>query len=108
MCWARWKPAMIDLAPAHLASVRAILLRNVPGVTVYAFGSRVSRRARKFSDLDLALLPEQALDWRVLARLREAFEESDLPITVDVIDWTQAGPEFKKQVGRLTELMVGA
>ena len=93
---------MIDLAPAHLATVRAILLRNAPGVPVYAFGSRVSRRARKFSDLDLALVPEQALDWRVLARLREAFEESDLPITVDVIDWTQVGPEFKKQVGRCT------
>ena len=99
---------MIDLSPAHLEIVRAVLLRNVPGVPVYAFGSRVTRRARKFSDLDLALVPEQALDWRVLAHLREAFEESDLPITVDVIDWTQAGPEFKKQVGRLTELMVGA
>ena len=99
---------MIDLSPAHLEIVRAVLLRSVPGVPVYAFGSRATRRARKFSDLDLALVPEQALDWRVLAHLREAFEESDLPITVDVIDWTQAGPEFKKQVGRLTELMVGA
>lgn len=99
---------MIDLSPAHLATVRALLLNNAPGVPVYAFGSRVTGRARKFSDLDLALVPEQALDWRVLARLREAFEESDLPITVDVIDWTQAGPEFKKQVGPLTELMTRA
>ena len=108
MYWACWKPAMIDLSPAHLEIVRAVLLRSVPGVPVYAFGSRATRRARKFSDLDLALVPEQALDWRVLARLREAFEESDLPITVDVIDWTQVVPEFKKQVGRLTELMTGA
>ena len=112
MYWACWKPAMIDLLPANLEIVRTVLLRSVPGVPVYAFGSRATRRARKFSDLDLdldlALAPEQALDWRVLARLREAFEESDLPITVDVVDWTQAGPEFKKQVGLLTELMVGA
>ena len=99
---------MIDLSPAHLATVRALLLNNAPGVPVYAFGSRVTGRARKFSDLDLALVPEQALDWRVLARLREAFEESDLPITVGVIDWTQAGPEFKKQVGPLTALMTQA
>ena len=99
---------MIDLSPAHLATVRAILLRDAPGVPVYAFGSRATGRARKFSDLDLALLPNQALDWRVLARLREAFEESDLPITVDVIDWTQAGPEFRKRVGLLTELMTKA
>jgi uncharacterized protein len=99
---------MIDLSPAYLETVRAILLLNAPGIPVYAFGSRVTGRARKFSDLDLALVPEQALDWRVLALLREEFEESDLPITVDLIDWTQAGPEFKKQVGRLTELMTVA
>lgn len=99
---------MIDLSPTHLATVRAILLRNAPGVPVFVFGSRATGRARKFSDLDLALVPEQALDWRVLARLREDFEESDLSITVDVIDWTQAGAEFRKQVGPLTELAAGA
>lgn len=96
---------MIDLSPQHLETVRGILMRNAPGVPVYAFGSRATRRARKFSDLDLALTPEQSLDWRVLAHLREAFEESDLPITVDVIDWTQVSPEFKKHVGNLTELV---
>lgn len=94
---------MIDLAPQYLATVRGILLRNAPGVPVYAFGSRATQRARKFSDLDLALAPKQSLDWRVLAHLREAFEESDLPIMVDVIDWTRASPEFKAHVGRLTE-----
>ena len=99
---------MIDLSPAHLEIVRAVLLRSVPGVPVYAFGSRATRRARKFSDLDLALVPEEALDWRVLARLREAFEESDLPITVDVIDWSQASPEFKKRVEPLTEVVTKA
>lgn len=100
------KAGMIDLSPAHLEIVRAVLLRSVPGVPVYAVGSRATRRARKFSDL--ALVPEQALDWRILARLREAFVESDLSITVDVIDWTQAGPEFKKQAGQLTERVAGA
>ncbi len=97
---------MIDLPPQYLATVREILMRNAPGVPVYAFGSRVNGRSRKFSDLDLALAPEHSLDWRVLARLREAFEESDLPITVDVIDWSQVSPEFKKHVGRLTDLVI--
>ena len=55
MYWACWKPAMIDLSPVHLATVRAVLLRSVPGVPVYALGSRATRRARKFSDLDLPL-----------------------------------------------------
>ena len=88
--------------------MRAILQHRAPGVPAYVFGSRATGRARRFSDLDLALLPDQALDWRILAHLREVFEDSDLPITVDVIDWTQASPEFKKQLGALTELMTKA
>lgn len=97
---------MIDLLPEQLETVRQILRDGAPGVPVYVFGSRASNRSRKFSDLDLALVPAQPLDWRVLAQLREAFEESDLPITVDVIDWTLASAPFKQQVEPLTELVV--
>ena len=93
---------MIDLPFDQLATVFRILLHYAPGVPAYAFSSRTNGLARKFSNLDLALVPEQTLDWRTLARLREAFEESTLPITVDVIDWTQAGTGFKQQVGPLT------
>lgn len=38
------------------------------------------------------------MDWRVLADLREAFEESELPIRVDVIDWSTCSEEFKKLI----------
>ncbi len=95
---------MIDLSADQLSTVRRILLDFAPNIPAYAFGSRTTGRARKFSDLDVALVPVQALDWHTLARLREAFEDSTLPITVDVIDWTQAGPAFRQHVGPLTDL----
>jgi uncharacterized protein len=86
---------MIDLPPAQIATVKSVLNAIVPGVAVYAFGSRVNGRAKRHSDLDLALQAEGPLNWQQLAQLREAFEESDLPIRVDVVDWAACSPQFK-------------
>lgn len=90
---------MIDLDAKQLATVRGILQSNVPGIPAFAFGSRARGRAKRFSDLDLALAPDQAIEWRTLARLREAFEESDLSISVDVVDWSQTTPAFRAHAG---------
>lgn len=95
---------MIDLDPKHLATVRGILHSTAPGLQVYAFGSRARGRAKRFSDLDLALSSEQPIEWKTLARLREAFEESDLPISVDLVDWNQATPAFRDHAGPLIAL----
>lgn len=89
---------MIDLAPQHLSIVKHILQEMVPGVSVFAFGSRVTGRAKQHSDLDLGLEAQRAMDWQQMARLREAFEESNLPIRVDVIDWAACSPAFKANV----------
>ncbi len=77
---------MIDLSPEHLDQVRDILRRLVPDRRVIAFGSRVSGEARPFSDLDLLLVSEKPLDWRLLCELRLAFSESDLPVVADLLD----------------------
>ena len=46
---------MIDLPADQLARVRDIVRQHVHGGAVFAFGSRVSGRAKKFSDLDLMI-----------------------------------------------------
>ena len=78
-----------------MATVKSVLNAIVPGIPVYAFGSRVNGRAKRHSDLDLALLAEDPLHWLQLARLREAFEASNLPVRVDVVDWAACTAQFK-------------
>ena len=51
----------IDIKPIELDIVRTILARHVPEREVRAFGSRVSGPAKKFSDLDLAVMGETSL-----------------------------------------------
>lgn len=89
---------MLDLKPEHHAMVREILATHAPGVKAWAFGSRVNGTAKRFSDLDIALDAGGALDLRMLAELRHAFQESDLPISVDLLDMATVKPSFRKLI----------
>ena len=90
----------LQLSPEHLRMVREVLAHWLPDAQVLAFGSRVTGAARKFSDLDPAIVSSTPLDWRLLGKVRDAFEDSDLPICVDVVDWSQADAGFKAMVER--------
>jgi type I restriction enzyme, S subunit len=86
----------IDISPEQWVIVRDILHRRVPHDTVWAFGSRAVWKAKPYSDLDIAIISLQALDWSVSASLAEDFAESDLPFKVDVVDWASTSAAFRK------------
>ena len=90
----------VDLPPRQLAAVRRILHEHTPGCEVRAFGSRVAGRAKPWSDLDLAIVAPTALGWENIAIISEAFQESDLPIRVDVLDWHAVSPGFRTVIAR--------
>ena len=104
-CWWPWKRAMIDLLPHQLETVRATLDRHVPDCEVRAFGSRVSGPAKKYSDLDLAVVAPGKLNADTLRHLKEAFEESDLPFRVDVLDRHDVSPEFQEAIAKDYEVV---
>ena len=90
----------IDLNPNHLGTVKAILAEHVPECEVWAFGSRAAWTARDYSDIDLAVGGERLLHWRTLGRLKEAFEDSRLPMRVDVLDWHSISESFREVIAR--------
>ena len=91
----------IDISPEQLAIVQGILKDHLPkGTLAWAFGSRVTWTAKPLSDLDIALEGTAPLAPDVLIDLEEAFEASDLPWKVDVIDLNAVSPEFRAIVER--------
>ena len=90
----------VDISPDHLQMVRDILLRHVPEHHVLVFGSRAKGTARKYSDLDLAIMSESRLPFAVQCALEEAFEESDLPYRVDIIDFAGCSEPFQRIIIR--------
>lgn len=91
---------MIDLAEKDLAEVRRILSEQVPDCEVRVFGSRIEGAAGRFSDLDLVLVCDKRVDWRRIGALKDAFAASDLPITVDILDWHAISDEFRAIIER--------
>jgi type I restriction enzyme S subunit len=89
---------MLDVSQAHLAIVRAILRKHLPGVPVFAFGSRVKGTARRHSDLDLAVMTQSPLSFGAIGALQEDFSESDLPFRVDILDWAATQDSFRHAI----------
>ncbi|MCB2055877.1 MAG: nucleotidyltransferase domain-containing protein [Geminicoccaceae bacterium] len=69
------RDAVCGILAAHLA----------PGRAVYVFGSRATGEARRFSDLDLAV--DTDLSLLLCGHLELAFEESDRPWRVDIVEY---------------------
>ena len=96
---------MIDLPPLYLEIIKRILKEYVPGCDVRVFGSRVNGTAKKHSDLDLAVVGKEKIPTRKMNALREAFEDSDLPIRVDVLDWHAISADFRAIIEKRFEVL---
>ena len=85
----------IDLMPEQQRTVVALLGRYLPDTKVWAYGSRVKWTSNPQSDLDLAVFtaPKQR---RQVSALREAFDESSLPFSVDLHVWDSLPKNFKQ------------
>ncbi len=84
----------------HLPIVHEILNNYLPeNTTVWVFGSRAQNKARKFSDLDLLFDQHgETLPDIVLTAMAEAFDNSALPYSVDLVDWNAISENFKKHI----------
>jgi predicted nucleotidyltransferase len=88
--------ASLALNQHDLGEVCRILSECVPEYGVWAFGSRITGKAKPYSDLDLVVLADQPLTLDSLASIKDAFDESDLPIRVDVVDWAATSAAFRE------------
>jgi len=70
-----------------------LVRQYLPGVTVWAYGSRVKGTARTNSDLDLVVFmtPDKQ---RLVSELKDALGESNLPFIVDLHVWDELPESF--------------
>lgn len=93
-------PASLPLAltAGQLQEVSQILQSHVPELEVRVFGSRAKGTAKPYSDLDLALMTHSPLTLAQQALLNEAFDESNLPFKVDLVDWAATSAAFQSLI----------
>jgi predicted nucleotidyltransferase len=85
---------MIQIEPRHYEIVKDVLSKYP--YTFYAYGSRAKKTAHQFSDLDICSL--EPIPRNIISSIEEDFYLSNLPYTVDIVDWTKCSPEFQASI----------
>lgn len=85
----------VDIDETNWGIVSQILKQYASKYEVWAFGSRVTGKSKKYSDLDLAIISNEPIPLDTRSALVDAFSESDLPWKVDIIDWATTSERFR-------------
>ncbi|CAK0753779.1 type I restriction enzyme, S subunit [Gammaproteobacteria bacterium] len=83
----------IDITTEQRKILLAFLRQFIPGVVVWAYGSRVKWTARINSDLDLVVFATPA-QRSLVSELKDALAESNLPFLVDLHIWDDVPERF--------------
>ena len=86
---------LIDLDKDQLRLVKKIIKQHIPGKKVWVYGSRVTGDAQETSDLDLVVF---GCDPTEIYNLKEALSESDILVSVDIMDWESIPEDFKENI----------
>ena len=99
----------LHLKPRHRAVIEASLKKHLPGVEVWAYGSRVNGRSHDGSDLDLVLRgPGLArIEASRLIGLTEALRDSTIPFLVEARDWACLPERFDREIERGHVVLAG-
>ncbi len=100
----------LRLAERHRNILTTLLLKHLPGVEVWAYGSRVNDRGHEGSDLDLVLRGPglEKIPAEQLADFEEALRESTIPFLVEARDWARLPERFHREIEREYVVLVRA
>ena len=97
---------MIKLETRDRVILLEAIKKYIPSCEVRAFGSRITDKAQRFSDLDLVLIPTtgRPIELSHMALFQEALACSDMEIMVDVHDWFSMPESFQQVIRKESEL----
>ena len=92
----------LHLSSRHREEIEALLHKHLPGVEVWAYGSRVNGRSHDGSDLDLVLRSPQLteIDASRLAEITEVLREATVPFLIEARDWARLPKSFHREIER--------
>jgi predicted nucleotidyltransferase len=86
--------AVPGLSQASLAKLDSLLAPLRQAHTLFIFGSRARGTWREHSDIDILVKGEGPIPIKLLACVESEIAESDLPVSVDLVDALRASPDF--------------
>ena len=92
----------LHLLPRHREMLLALLREHLPGIEVWAYGSRVNGQSHDGSDLDLVLRSPDLQEIPIgrVGDFWEALRESNIPFLVEARDWARLPEGFHREIER--------
>lgn len=88
----------IFISDAEKKILLAIFNKYKKDFEVFAFGSRARGDHKKYSDLDICLKGTSKVDPSIISNIKNNFQESTLPYTVDIVDWNDISEKFQNNI----------
>lgn len=90
---------MIDLNKKHIEEIKTIIAKYMlsSSYKVYIFGSRVKGIAKETSDVDICIVANEDIRFR-LDNISSEFRRSTFPYAVDIVDYKSASTIFKENI----------
>ena len=82
--------------------LKSLFQEHLPGVEVWAYGSRINGCGHDGSDLDLVLRSTDLKEIPIgqLGDFEDAVRESTLPFLIEVRDWARLSERFHREIQR--------
>ena len=92
----------LHLLPRHRQLLETLFQQHLPGVDVWAYGSRITGKSHDGSDLDLVLRGPglEKIPYVQLLEFEDAVRESTIPFLVEARDWARLPEFFHKEILR--------
>ena len=87
---------MLDIRADIAEKIKEVIYTQLPNCEIRVFGSRSKGTAKPYSDIDIALFTAEAIDEKIMGKIETAFENSDIPIRVEVLDWHRVTDSFRR------------
>ena len=85
------------LKEKHLKMLKQIFDKYCPQATVLAYGSRIKGQAHSGSDLDLAIMNFDEIEYSIFD-IKQAIQESNIPFLVDIFNIKHLPESFQKEI----------
>ncbi len=96
---------MINVGKQYLETIKRVLHKHVNNAEIRVFGSRLNEDVKKYADLDMVIVAKEKIALKVVTRMKEELEESDIPFRVDILDWHEISNDFKKIINKNYEVL---
>ncbi len=88
---------MIDLEQKYIDFIKKAFDEHLSNYKLYLFGSRAKGKARKYSDIDLAVESPE-LTSSIKSTLETYFVDSTIPYEIDIVDLNDISETFKNLI----------